>query len=286
MERTSRRKNFLRKIPAHAALWIGWSAFPIILAGVVLMELGFPSWLGGDAAVYLLVVAAILFALFQTMLDQHQDLAVHMSAQSNALGSLNQLMGEGEALLKVEAAILEIEERLRGANTRASVTIEHFGLDMSVAWNSVEALIRRLTFVTELEYRILILSGERGGKNLPRDVQDWIRLGRTKLDAIVERAAQLEKLFAREGRQLTCSVREYCDLPVIHGIRIVSPVQIAFISFCRWGEEGYEWGSDDYRRIAATRCSEAQRDILEIFDGNFAHYWNLAESAALAPRAS
>ncbi len=257
---------------------MGWTAFPLIIGGLILTELQMPSWLDRDPVAYLAIISGVLFALFQYNLHGFEKVHASVNSQARDFAKLKTLLQERESLLKMEAAVLELETILRQWRPTAPVIIEHLGLDMTLAWRDVESLIRRLTFIRELEYRILVLAGSGSLSSYPSEVQDWLRMGRKSRVKIDANRQKLERGCSTEGRIVRCVVREYCDTPVVHGFRIRSPDAVGFVSLCRWTDEGrYDWGGEAYRKIARASCTPSQGDLLNMFDSSFAHHWTAAQ---------
>ena len=177
-----------------------------------------------------------------------------------------------------------MRERLRKVEVGQKVVIEHMGLDMTFAWDPIEEIIKELHNLTDLEYRLLMMAADRSDlSQFDSEVKHWLLTGSNQVEKIRNEMASLQKTCQKEHRTFAYDVRTYCTIPFVHGLRIVEPFHAAYITICRWDGvdfNKFRWGRNEYHRVIDASLSGAQADLLDVFNGNFLHYWKLKETTA------
>jgi hypothetical protein len=207
-----------------------------------------------------------------------RDILSRLDRQADYLRAVRESMRTENVLLTLEKSTEDFVQRVKRIEAGQKLVIEHFGLDVTFAWERVARLMTHMPNVTDLEYRLLIMSYEDDEQLACFDgeVKEWISGGRKQRAIILEELKDIKLQWT--GRIFTSEVRTYAAIPLVHGIRVLEPFQAAYISICRWGGNSfnnYRWGGDSYHLITETSLSDAQRDLLEIFDGNFQHFWRM-----------
>jgi hypothetical protein len=106
-------------------------------------------------------------------------------------------------------------------------------------------------------------------------VKTWTRRTlRSGIEEIGQKYSGRERLFRGE-------VREYAEIPVIHGFRVVQPFRVCYVSLCRWDQDHptrFNWGEPHYYIIAGDPENDPRADLLMVFQGYFNHLWNSDET--------
>ncbi|MEA3015904.1 MAG: hypothetical protein QOI38_626 [Sphingomonadales bacterium] len=265
------------ELPRLVSTYMMWIAVPLVLVGIVAVELGFSSWLPNDGALHLGLLVTLLFAVFQVMWAQHAEVSTKLDGTRDELRALRSSVRDDTALMKMEVAVLELETALSGVRPGEEIVIEHIGLDMTYAWHGVEGLIRRFRYSTRLDYRVLVLSDRAADAAAYHpDIRKWMSDGRSQIEFISRKKAELEATVNEAGGKLNLDVRDYSDLPVVHGIRVRRPFDVAYVAICRYGETGdYDWAGNSYHRLRSAAATPAQADLISLFERSFEHYWEL-----------
>lgn len=169
------------------------------------------------------------------------------------------------------------------------VVIRHVGLDMTHAWVKVESLLKRCRHLEKVELQFLVLTDktERIGPDIPEDVRRWCRRVPDSLTQMLETFAELGKELADKPHSVQVRVRQYAEIPVVHGFAITRPHEIRYFSFCRWKDQQWQkidWGEDRYRRVQGDPVDPFFRDIVEVFDGAFGHLWSAPSTEEIYSR--
>lgn len=155
---------------------------------------------------------------------------------------------------------------------QAEVVIDCLGIDLGQTWQFLKESIRESGSISSVNVQLLMIDSRRASRqaidvatwrsnaasNL-REIRKWVR---TELPKIT-RAVRLE-------------IRCYKHLPVVHGFHLKKPIDIYYISFCRWESPTYDsfgFGRRAYRRVLGGARSRAAEDLVEIFEGQFQHDW-------------
>src|ERR1051325_84477 len=230
-----------------------------------------------SADLYLLIVVSMLLFLSEILNEWHREIFLRLETQSQNLGIIQESMRTGSRLFTLEESTQDLFNRLKNVEPGRKVVIEHFGLDMTFAWEKIAGLVEALPNVTELEYRLLILSSESSElTHFDADVKDWMISGRKQRDILSQKLKELKNHCEKQHRSINYEMRTYTATPIVHGIRILEPFHAAYVAMCRWGGDEYNyyrWGGSAYHLVVDTSLSDSRRDILEIFNGNFHHFW-------------
>jgi hypothetical protein len=183
-------------------------------------------------------------------------------------------------LYELHDCVKDIDATLDSIRPHEKVIIEHLGLDLTQAWQHFEVLLRKHQHLTDVDYRLLILTDDTA-KILAanEEVKRWSKsvpgiLGTIKgeVDLIINEAGR-----AGRGGMIKFDVKKYWDIPVVHGIRIVSPVSRSrcYMAICRWaGLDGkqFDWGPQ-YHKIIGDPYDTVSGDMLNIYKGYFKYLW-------------
>jgi hypothetical protein len=264
----------------------GWgvrAVWVFIVAVFALVQLHILPVLTHDEGVYLVVVVTLLLFLAEILNESRRDIFARLQAQSEILNSIQQSLRSDAQLFTLEESIQDLKERLEKVGAGEKVVIEHFGLDMTFAWDTVSEMFKDLPNATDIEYRLLMLSPESDDlSHFDDDVRTWLLTGRTQAAKIAKELVSLKNSCEKSRRSFTYEMRTYAAFPVVHGLRVTQPFHAAYIAICRWGGEDfnkYRWGSKSYHRVVDVSLSGGQSDLLDIFKGNFTHYWNRKPAA-------
>lgn len=236
-----------------------------------------------DPGTYLVVVVTLLLFMSEILNEWRRDMFARLQMQSGALESIQQNIRGGAQLFSLEASIDDLRERLKKVEVGEKVVIEHFGLDMTFAWDPIDELIRDHSNLTDVEYRLLMLSPDRDNvSQFDDEVKTWLLTGRTQADKIKKELAALQISCQKVHRSFTSDLRTYTTIPLVHGLRVTEPFHAAYIAICRWDSDDFtkfRWGRNTYHRIIDGSLSGTQSDILDVFNGNFLHFWNQKSAA-------
>lgn len=270
----------MRSAIATWAVRVVWTFIVIVVS---LIQLHILPELIHNANMYLVIVVSLIFFLSEIMNEWQRDIFVRLDAQAKSLNIIQESMRTEAKLLTLEETTRDLWQRLKSVEPGQRVVINHLGLDMTFAWEKITNLVESLPNVTNLEYRLLILSAESDDlAHFDDDVRGWLTSGRGQAGVLRNKLRELKTHCERENRSLNYEMRTYAAMPVVHGFRVVEPFHAAYVSICRWGGDEfteYRWGGTSYNLILDISLSDARRDLLEIFDGNFNHYWSTAPQA-------
>ncbi|MDM8567391.1 hypothetical protein QUF74_17290 [Candidatus Halobeggiatoa sp. HSG11] len=127
------------------------------------------------------------------------------------------------------------------------IVIHHFSLDMGQAWPRIMEMFDETRFAN-IELHIAMLVGEptQLGVNVPKEVEHWCKDTSTSLQRIKDSLPDIET----NGKLSKLIVKQYKELPFCHGFTLVEPLNISYISFCRWkSPTKYDWRDDNYLKI-------------------------------------
>jgi hypothetical protein len=168
-----------------------------------------------------------------------------------------------------------LQQLLAKARRTDTVAIVHVGLTMTEAWDYVrELLFDESSKPVNVDYRLLILADSSGKQSgWPAEVADWAQSVPASIAMIQRDLARAAELFKRRGQTLRFSVRQYDEVPVVHGWAIKQPLQAWHVGHCRWRGESYDWGGQNYVEIVGSSDDPLTQDIAELFDSYFDHLW-------------
>jgi len=180
------------------------------------------------------------------------------------------------------------------AQTRGNtnVTIHHLGLDMSYAWHRVRELLHHNNHLRQIHLKILMLTHDVQslGPNAPQEVRRWCESVPRAIEEIREGLEDIRSEYEQCGRSLTVHIRQYTEVPWVHGIAILEPSHVRYFTFCRWdGPDGrrFAWGENRYRRVVGSPADASLADLAAMFDSAFEHLWSTsADTEMFAVNAS
>jgi hypothetical protein len=178
----------------------------------------------------------------------------------------------------------DLKTRLHRVNSEEKLVIDHIGLGMTEAWDYFERSIHGESLLpSNIEIRMLVLteiSKSIEEQDAPHEVILWRKQGQYMLPTIKSRLENGEDNWKIKRKKVNLEIREYSDIPIIHGFCVREPFKLWYISFCRWKEMTYDWGGDRYHKIDGNPIDLSQRDLIEIFDGHFQHLWRVNKDSA------
>lgn len=252
-------------------LWIifkAWFARIALIIIVVCLILVFYHVLEITSPVLIGVFAVLVCGLYELVFE------TKMSVEELIEGRESKLSPRLYALYECKH---EFEKLLDGLRPQSRVTVDHFGLDMSQAWEYINDLMSKKSHVVDFNFRILILTdAATQGECWPKEVRDWSAHVPKALETMGNDLQKLRAKISKSGRRLKVEVRKYRSCPVIHGWALREPLRICYVSFCRWDGESYEdydWGGERYMRISDDNRSAMSEDISVVFDSYFEHCW-------------
>ncbi len=192
---------------------------------------------------------------------------------------------EDELKLSALHNAMDKTEKVIKATKRPHITIHHLGLDMRRAWFHMVKMLEKVTNV-DLEYHLLVITDQK--KSLPTKAPPEVKRMTEKvgdsLEELERGLRQSSGIFNTNRMNLRVIVKQYKEIPVIHGWTILQPPRHWFVSYCRWlfkePEWTYDWGGREYYHLSGSASSADGSMLTDIgvqFDSNFAHLWNRAE---------
>lgn len=222
------------------------------------------------------LVLTLLYFLIDQLEDYtHQSRTLLEQVQTQNDELVRSLQAYSGHLLEISDCVSEIEREIKTASAGEPVQIDHLGLDMRTAWNSVQAkLLKPLESRNGATYRLLMLAGD-GNNDVPKEAIKEINTMRGLARQSLE---NITKSLPESATPLRIQIRIYKEHPIIHGFCIRKPQPRHFVSFFRWEGKAfdvYSW-SGKYHRIL-TGSGAATQDLGVIFDGYFEHLWQTAD---------
>lgn len=261
----------------------------VIVASFALVQLHILPVFTHEPSTYLVIVVTLLLFLSEILNEWRRDMFGRLHTQSATLESIRQSIHGDAQLLSLEESLDDLRERLDKAAGGGKVVIEHFGLDMTFAWEPVSELIKQFSRNNDIDYRLLMLSRDRDDLSFYEDdVRTWLLTGCTQAEKIKKEIVKLQANSQKLHHTFNFDIRGYATIPSVHGIRVTEPFHVAYISLCRWGGDDFNklrWGRSQYHKIVDASLSGTQSDLLEVFNGNFQHFWmrNAAMQASAQP---
>lgn len=265
----------------------GWGIRCIWMVSVVLlalMQLHLIPIVTHDPFIYLVLVVTLLLFISEILNEWRREMFEKLYRQSTALDAIQQTIRGDSELLTLEKSIIDLRERLAKIPTGEKVIIEHFGLDMTFAWDPIEQMIKDLPNLTHIEYRLLMMAADRDDLGaFDPEVRNWLASGRVQVEKIRNEMTTLQRNSQKLHRVFEYDLRTYAAVPFVHGLRVVEPFHVAYVTLCRWDgveHNRFRWGREEYRLVTDATLNGAQSDLLDVFNGNFLHYWNQFGAAA------
>jgi hypothetical protein len=205
--------------------------------------------------------------------------------QATALESV--IENANPRLYALSDAIKDFDTTLASIPPPGEVVIEHLGLNQTQAWLHIEEMLRKHQHLTGIDYKMLILTDDT--KKIPSaddEVKAWALLVPHMLKTIKK---EVNNIIDQSGdpNKMRFEVRKYCDIPVIHGVRMVSPRPLRYMAFCRWEGGDYQkygWGEPQYHKIVGDPPSDnVSPDMLKIYHGFFQHLWKNSDPGFVLP---
>jgi hypothetical protein len=174
--------------------------------------------------------------------------------------------------------VADMNDRLKSVGSGDVIVIDHFGLDMTFAWEQMRRSFQRISAVANIQYRAVMITDDES--SIPRanaELKRWMASSGDIQPVIVDGCEQLKRIYVANRRTFDYQIKKYSDVPVLHGIRITSPEQVCYMAFCRWSKEDsaeFEWGGSQYQKIIGPHPDPSKQDFLEIFSAYFMHAWD------------
>jgi hypothetical protein len=277
----SRGKALAGWVRAWAAQW----GIRIAAAAILIATIYGHLHIEHDPVVVLSIVLVLVLFLSEQMHHAHSEIERQLITQDQRIEQLTK--NAQRRLFGLRECVEDLSERLRAVGPGETVVMEHFGLDLTYAWQYFYALFREHPNLSRVDYRLLIISDDPdrilGANDEVRSWSDNVR--RTMRDNISRDVASVRQQLQKQGRRLDFEMRMYEAVPALHGFRVVAPIKVCYLAFCRWGGddyERYEWGEPQYHRIVGVPQDAVERDLLAIYDGCFQHAWREPQPQAPA----
>ena len=235
----------------HAVVrWGVRCVWAIIVVAFALVQTHVITEITHEASAYVVIVVTLLLFLSEMMNEWRRDMFDHLQTQSHTLDSLLQNIRGGAQLLSLEESFADLKERLAKIDVGAKVDIDHFAADMTFAWDPVYELIRDASNLTDIEYRLLILSpNPTGVAQFDDEVKTWLQTGATQVAKIKKETEALQAACLKAHRTFSFELRTYATFPAVHGLRVTAPFHAAYIAFCRFDRDDptkFRWGRNAY----------------------------------------
>jgi hypothetical protein len=204
--------------------------------------------------------------------DVQREMAAHASRLRDVIANLH------PELYHLVACLNDLSKRAEASPPNDElVVIEHLGLDMFHAWDLLQPILEQHPHVRNIEYRLVMIS-PKGAGNDGKDVQHMRRNAEGMIEKIRSQLDGRKGPLQAAGRRLRFQLRVYRDSPTVHGIAIRRPasLRMGYVAFCRWGGptfEEFKWGGSGYHRIYGDTQDPRLKDLVDVFDGYFHHYW-------------
>jgi hypothetical protein len=186
-------------------------------------------------------------------------------------------------LVSLNDCIVDMALALRSIPAGETILIEHFGLDMTQAWLIFEPVLRTQLHFAKVDYRLLMMSGELAEMDIANEeVKSWALAASWSLEKIKRDVVSMLKDPNQKCGDVKFETRTYVSVPVVHGLRIVSPIKRCYVAVCRWGGTDYrryDWGEPQYHTIVGDPPNATSQDLLKIYNGYFQHYWENSTTA-------
>ena len=240
------------------------------------------------------VTVALIFLISEQLIDSEQireqstaikSVVEQIREQSTALESV--IGNANPRLYALSDAINAFDTTLDSIPPPGEVIIEHLGLNQTQAWLHIEAMLRKHQHLTGIDYKMLILTDDK--TKIPSaddEVKAWALLVPHMLQTIKK---EVNDIIDQSGHpnKMRFEVRKYCDIPGIHGVRMVSPRPLCYMAFCRWegkDSQKYGWGEPQYHKIVGRPPSgNISPDMLKIYHGFFQHLWKNSDPGFILP---
>jgi hypothetical protein len=175
----------------------------------------------------LLVISGVILLLS----EQLQGYDRQMREQSTAIKNI--VESESLRLYALHDCVKDVDETLPSIGPREKVVIEHLGLNLAQAWQYFEPFLRTHPNLTDIDYRLLVLTDETGKiAGADEEVRGWSANTSQILDRIKRDVNAIIDEFG-DAKKIQFEVRKYWAIPVIHGFRIVSPTSRCYMAICR-----------------------------------------------------
>jgi hypothetical protein len=183
-------------------------------------------------------------------------------------------------LLSLEECLRDLHSHFYEVKRGETITVRHIALDMVDAWRKVESLLSENSIQANIDYRVLMITKNHSMLGpVDEEVKEWCKnVGEITIPRIKRDAPKLLKQFKQSGRRLQITGKEYAYSPFLHGFEIQGPVNICYMSICRWIQKEqyqFDWGEEAYFRIIKPTADPVQNDLHRIFSSSFDRHWYL-----------
>jgi hypothetical protein len=214
-----------------------------------------------------------------------EDLGVQVNDQAKQLQTL--IDHTRRKLFGLRECVEDLHDILGTIRRGDCVLFQHFGLDMTQAWQYFEPLVREHPNLTKINYQLLILTEnpEEIGQ-VDQEVRDWCNSVPRMTARIKADLNQAQEIIRANQRALSFEVKQYAAVPALHGFMVkvapdfeqcsnAAPV-VCYMALCRWGGvtyRTYNWGEPQYYKVTSNTVDPVLQDLLVVYIGYFNHFW-------------
>jgi hypothetical protein len=263
----------------YGLLLLGVLAFILLELHIVQMESLFDE--GRPNRITIIYFVALAAILIEVIFDTRRSV-------EKVVVSVKKLADNSSIGLKdLKFCTQDLALKLANLNPDQRIVMNHIGLSLDQSWSYFrdEFLVNRR--LKNVNLRILMLPPsaseiEINSKYhpLPKKVFSWCNRAKDTLDEIKDYLEEVGPQIEQEGRRFQVEIRQYRFLPSIHGFSVAEPLEVHYLSFCRWKpsrrkpeEWDYDWGEESYHIVSCDTTDTAITDLANIFDSYFEYLW-------------
>jgi hypothetical protein len=215
-----------------------------------------PELVAGLGLASLVSIAALLF-----------DVSTHVD------GIRDMLKRErSEGLLLMAPAVSDLFASIRRFPTGSHVHIDMIALHFeNMSKDFCREILNCKARVITLRILLVTPDVDALGKKVPADAAKASLNMKSELEL---RKATLVGLFDKlieDGRQLSVAVQYYDHLPVCYGFNVISPIDVCYITLCRWNSPNPM--TDHYHRVEKATATAPEYDLHDVFRSMFDRSW-------------
>jgi hypothetical protein len=214
-----------------------WGVRIGVAAMVVLITLAHLHVIEGD--ILLLALSAVMLLLS----EQLHELAAEVKTETESIAQevrkrFKILEGLIESLspnlLNLLDCVSDLNKLLSLHGDANRIVIEYIGLDMVQAWNYFEPLFNSHPNFVNIDIKLLVLTDDlvKLG-NVDEEVKTWAGNVNRMLVRMERDINHIANEPRNIHRKIKFEARKYASVPVIHGFRLIEPVNQCYVAFCR-----------------------------------------------------
>jgi hypothetical protein len=201
---------------------------------------------------------------------------VHLVLRVESVNKQLKEQRRGE-LLTLANAVSDLFANLERHAVTKTISINVIALHFENMIKSFERKIRQgNTQSINLQILLLTPDVESLGKNVPTQVAKACSIMKMELELRKNSLKKLVEDLQQVGRKLTVSIKYYAYEPTLVGFFVVKPVDVSYVSFCRYtAPNDFLFADLDYHRVYHHSATAADNDLLLVLRGMFEHCWEL-----------